>query len=169
MASNKISIYFFSLQTGNTWSNNHEERTTKKRKKGKEGTSKLLEESAITETGTKLEGLCGSSNALVCKLLVPPDRKKLLVLDINGLLADFVYPDDKHQSADFKISGKLGNNYYSLSLENNCTKSCNSKYWMVIFCFVCQFSEGPSVLIFLNFVLQTSKSEFGHQECSEFS
>jgi NLI interacting factor-like phosphatase len=87
----------------------------------------LLEESAITETGTKLEGLFGSSNALVCKVLVPPDRKKLLVLDINGLLADFVYPGDKHQSADFKISGKLGNNYYSLSLENNCIKSCNSK------------------------------------------
>lgn len=127
------STYTF-LQTGDTWSSSHEGWDTKKKKDGEEGTSRLLpchecktscknhisttriatEEGAIAERGTKLEGLSCSGNALVCKELVPPDKKKLLVLDINGLLAD-INSDYKHnQYADFRISGKLGSNYYSL-------------------------------------------------------
>ncbi|KAF3324059.1 FCP1 homology domain-containing protein [Carex littledalei] len=52
-------------------------------------------------------GLSCTSDAPVLKELVSPGKKKLIVLDINGLLADINSDYSCTEYADFKISGKL--------------------------------------------------------------
>ena len=54
-------------------------------------------------------GSCGATDTLVPKM-VPFDKKKLLVLDINGVLADINTDYSYTKYADMKISGKLGKN-----------------------------------------------------------
>jgi DEAD/DEAH box helicase/NLI interacting factor-like phosphatase len=63
----------------------------------------------VTDSCTK--DLSGESNAIVPRELGPlaPAKKKLLVLDINGILADIVMLNSGHsQKAHFKIKGKSG-------------------------------------------------------------
>lgn len=69
----------------------------------------------VTTENVELGPSC-TSDAPILKELVSPGKKKLLVLDINGLLADINSDYSCTEYADFKISGKLGNNiilYYS--------------------------------------------------------
>ncbi|KAF3330372.1 ATP-dependent RNA helicase-like protein DB10 isoform X2 [Carex littledalei] len=51
------------------------------------------------ESGKDLESLCGASNALIPRELMTPAKNKLLVLDINGILADIVMLDSSFQEA----------------------------------------------------------------------
>jgi hypothetical protein len=61
----------------------------------------------VTTENIKSGSFC-TSDTLVPKKMVSPGKKKLLVLDINGLLADINMDYRYAEYADFKISGKLG-------------------------------------------------------------
>jgi hypothetical protein len=69
--------------------------------------------SGLVTTENVKSGSSCTSDTLVLKKMVSPGKKKLLVLDINGLLADINMDYGYAEYADFKISGKLGNDVYS--------------------------------------------------------
>lgn len=54
----------------------------------------------------------GYSHNLLFRMPVNCSRKKLLILDLNGLLADIVTPPPKECKADKRIAGRAGENYF---------------------------------------------------------
>jgi DEAD/DEAH box helicase len=79
----------------------------------------------VTDSCTK--DLSGESNAIVPRELGPlaPAKKKLLVLDINGILADIVMSNSGHsQKAHFKIKGKSGKYFLYTFFCKNLEKEC---------------------------------------------
>ncbi|XP_078150497.1 uncharacterized protein LOC144545802 [Carex rostrata] len=101
----------FQGEKEDTWSGSHEGGNTKKKREGdeKEIMSSCHEnkkEAAITEM--EAASSTYSNNVLLCKELLPPCKKNLLVLDINGILVDITSDYKYQQYADFKISGKIG-------------------------------------------------------------
>ncbi|XP_078178491.1 uncharacterized protein LOC144572702 isoform X3 [Carex rostrata] len=101
-----------------TWSGSHEGGNTKKKREGdkKDIMSSCHEynpkEAAITEMAAEVQLEAASStysnNVVLCKELLPPCKKNLLVLDINGILVDITSDYNYQQYPDFKLSGKLG-------------------------------------------------------------
>ncbi|XP_078179408.1 ATP-dependent RNA helicase dbp2-like isoform X2 [Carex rostrata] len=67
----------------------------------------ITTESVEPESVKHLESLFGASNALIPRELMTPAKKKLLVLDINGILADVVMLDSRYlQQEHIMIRGK---------------------------------------------------------------
>ncbi|KAK6152631.1 hypothetical protein DH2020_012270 [Rehmannia glutinosa] len=74
----------------------------KKRKKIKKAEIKDVNTNVPSSDVKDAEFLCGE------KALITSIRRKLLVLDINGLLADVVKPAPRHRRGDIHISGRAG-------------------------------------------------------------
>ncbi|XP_078159348.1 uncharacterized protein LOC144554866 isoform X2 [Carex rostrata] len=101
-----------------TWSGSHEGENTKNKRKGDEKDTMPSchecnpKEAAINEMAAEvqleLEVSSTGSNVFLCKELLPPCKKNLLVIDINGILVDITSNYKYQQYADFEISGKLG-------------------------------------------------------------
>lgn len=72
--------------------------------------------SGTVKTLNKVNGDSGISNATFPRLPSRHLRKKLLILDINGLLADIVSPPPKEHKADTKIARRAGKNRFAVLL-----------------------------------------------------
>jgi hypothetical protein len=69
-----------------------------------------------TDSSTDLEGTSSGTIALVPKELGAPAKKKLLVLSINGILADIVSSDYGYSHlADINFNHKSGKKLFSIT------------------------------------------------------
>lgn len=94
------------------WSGSHDGGNTKKKREGdeKDIMSSCHEynpkeadiNKMAAEVHLELEVSSTCSNVLLCKELLPPCKKNLLVLDINGILVDITSDYRYQQYADFR-------------------------------------------------------------------
>lgn len=83
----------------------------KEKKRRKKNKKKQLKEDHLENKGSSLE-LCKSQSTTSISVIKERGlfRKKLLILDINGLLADILCPAPKDHTPDIKIAGRAGDN-----------------------------------------------------------
>jgi len=102
-------------------------------------------------------------------------KNKLLILDLNGLLADFVSISDtdtpfrryrREPEPDFVLRGKKGDMVKCLVSSFQISYLALAQIWLICYSFLLQSTRGPFVTIFYSFALTHFMWEYGRLDPS---